>query len=283
LLSQTDQVDFDLNKYFRRFIMAAVINTNIASLNTQRALTGSQNSLNSAIQRLSSGLRINSAKDDAAGMAIATTLDSKMRGDTVAIRNSNDAISMSQTAEGALQKQTDALQRMRELAVQAANGSNSSTDRANLQAEYAQLDAEVERLSNTSFNGVDVFGSTTFQIGSSSSDTLASTSVAASTGVGGSISDAGGATTALDDIDTALANINTARATLGATQNRFESVISSLQVNIENTAASKSRIMDADYAMETANLTRGQILQQASTAMLAQANQLPNNVLSLLR
>jgi len=263
--------------------MAAVINTNIASLNTQRSLTTSQSSLNTAIQRLSSGMRINSAKDDAAGLAIATTLDSKMRGDTVAIRNSNDAISMSQTAEGALQKQTDALQRMRELAVQAANGSNSSTDRANLQAEYEQLDEEVGRLANTSFNGVDVFGSTTFQIGSASSDTLASTSVAASTGVGGSISSAGGATTALDDIDDALEAINTARATLGATQNRFESVISSLQVNIENTAASKSRIMDADYAVETANLTRGQILQQASTAMLAQANQLPNNVLSLLR
>lgn len=263
--------------------MAAVINTNIASLNTQRSLNASQGTLNTAIQRLSSGMRINSAKDDAAGMAIATTLDSKMRGDTVAIRNSNDAISMSQTAEGAMQKQTDALQRMRELAVQSANGSNSSDDRANLQAEFAQLDAEVGRLAKTSFNGVDVFAATTFQIGSAASDTLASTSVTASTGVGGSISDVSGATSALNSIDTALKAINTGRAVLGATQNRFESVISSLQVNVENTAASKSRIMDADYAVETANLTRGQILQQASTAMLSQANQLPNNVLSLLR
>jgi flagellin len=283
LQSQTDQVDFDLNKYFRRFIMAAVINTNIASLNTQRALSSSQGSLNQAIQRLSSGMRINSAKDDAAGMAIATTLDSKMRGDTVAIRNSNDAISMSQTAEGALQKQTDALQRMRELAVQSANGSNSSTDRANLEAEFTQLDAEVQRLSTTTFNGIDVFASTTFQIGAAASDTLASSSIAATTSTGASIASASAATAALSTIDTALTSINTNRATLGATQNRFESVISSLQVNVENTAASKSRIMDADYAMETANLTRGQILQQASTAMLAQANQLPNNVMSLLR
>jgi flagellin len=263
--------------------MAAVINTNIASLNTQRSLNSSQGALNTAIQRLSSGLRINSAKDDAAGMAIATSLDSKMRGDTVAIRNANDAISMSQTAEGAMQKQTDALQRMRELAVQAANGSNSTDDQANLNAEFTQLNAEVSRLSSTSFNGVNVFNATTFQIGSAATDTLASTSVAASTGVGGDITSAANATTALGAIDTALKSINTSRATLGATQNRFESVISSLQVNVENTAASKSRIMDADYAMETANLTRGQILQQASTAMLAQANQLPNNVLSLLR
>jgi len=264
--------------------MAAVINTNVASLNTQRSLNSSQNALGTALARLSSGLRINSAKDDAAGLAIATTLDSKMRGDTVAIRNANDAISMSQTAEGALQKQTDALQRMRELAVQAANGSNSSTDRANLQAEFSQLDAEITRLGSTKFNGVDVFGSaTTFQIGSAATDTLAASSVAATTAVGGSIATAAGATSALTAIDTALTDINTKRATLGATQNRFESVISSLQVNVENTAASKSRIMDADFAMETASLTRAQILQQASTAMLSQANQLPNNVLSLLR
>jgi len=264
--------------------MAAVINTNIASLNTQRSLNSSQGALNTALQRLSSGLRINSAKDDAAGLAIATTLDSKMRGDTVAIRNANDAISMSQTAEGAMAKQTDALQRMRELAVQAANGSNSSTDRANLDAEFKELDAEIQRLSTTKFNGVDVFGSsTTFQIGSGSADTLASSSVAATTSTGASISSAAGATSALGTIDTALTNINTNRAKLGATQNRFESVISSLQVNVENTAASKSRIMDADFAMETASLTRAQILQQASTAMLSQANQLPNNVLSLLR
>ncbi len=263
--------------------MAAVINTNVASINAQRSLSTASSTLGQSIQRLSSGMRINSAKDDAAGLAIATTLDSKARGDTVAIRNANDAISMSQTAEGAMQKQTDALQRMRELAVQAANGSNSSTDRANLDAEFGQLNAEVERLKGTKFNGVDVFASTTFQVGSGSAETLASTSVSAQGSITGNVTAASTATAALSTIDSALESINTSRATLGATQNRFESVISNLQVSVENTQASKSRIMDADYAAETANLTRGQILQQASTAMLSQANQLPNNVLSLLR
>lgn len=263
--------------------MASIINTNIASLNTQRSLSSATGSLNTAIQRLSSGMRVNSAKDDAAGLAIATALDSKVRGDSVAIRNANDAISMSQTAEGALQKQTDALQRMRELAVQAANGSNSVTDRANLNAEFEQLNAEVERLKGTSFNGVNVFQATTFQIGSGSTDTLATTSVAEQGSITGNITAAGAATSSISEIDTALQGINTSRAVLGATQNRFESVISNLQVSVENTSASKSRIMDADYAAETANLTRGQILQQASTAMLSQANQLPNSVLSLLQ
>jgi flagellin len=263
--------------------MAAVINTNVASINAQRSLTSSSSSLNTAIQRLSSGMRINSAKDDAAGLAIATTLDSKIRGDQVAIRNANDAISMSQTAEGAMGKQTDALQRMRELAVQSANGSNSSTDRANLDAEFKQLNAEVERLKGTEFNGQNVFDSTTFQIGSGSAETLASTAVTAQGSLSGDITTATDSSNAISEIDAALESINTDRATLGATQNRFESVISNLQVSVENTSASKSRIMDADYAQETANLTRGQILQQASTAMLSQANQLPNNVLSLLR
>lgn len=263
--------------------MAQVINTNVASINAQRSLNASQGALNTAIQRLSSGMRINSAKDDAAGLAIATSLDSKARGDTVAIRNANDAISMSQTAEGAMQKQTDALQRMRELAVQAANGSNSSTDRGNLDKEFQELNKEIARLSGTKFNGQDVFAATTFQVGAASTDTLASTSVATQNSLSSNVSTASGATNAISAIDNALSTINTNRAVLGATQNRFESVIGNLEVSVENTQASKSRIMDADYAAETANLTRGQILQQASTAMLAQANQLPNGVLSLLR
>ncbi len=264
--------------------MAQVINTNVASINAQRSLNSSQSQLNTAIQRLSSGMRINSAKDDAAGIAIATSLDSKSRGDMVGIRNANDAISMSQTAEGAMQKQTDALQRMRELAVQAANGSNSSSDRGNLDKEFQELNKEVQRLTdNTKFNGQDVFAATTFQIGAASSDTLASTSVSTQASLSSNVSTASGATAALSAIDSALESINGNRAILGATQNRFESVIGNLEVSVENTEASKSRIMDADYAKETANLTRGQILQQASTAMLAQANQLPNGVLSLLR
>lgn len=263
--------------------MASVINTNVASLNTQRALNSSQSALNTSLARLSSGMRINSAKDDAAGLAIATTIDSNNRGNNVAIRNANDAISRSQTAEGALQKQTDALQRMRELAVQAANGTNSTTDQANLDTEFQQLSAELTRLKdNTDFNGVDAFTSATFQIGAGTADTLTTASVAAQT-ISGAVSSTASATAAIASIDTALGAVNTARATLGAIQNRFDSVISSLQVNVENGEAAKSRIMDADFASETAKLTRAQILQQAGTAMLAQANQLPNNVLSLLR
>ncbi len=264
--------------------MASVINTNIASLNTQRNLTSSQSSLNTSLQRLSSGLRINSSKDDAAGLAIATRMDSQVRGQQVAIRNANDAISFAQVAEGGLGKQTDALQRMRELAVQSINGTNTSTDRANLDAEFAQLTAEVTRLSTaTKFNGTTVFGAAqTFQVGADAGDTITTASVTAAT-ISGSVTSASSAALALTAIDAALTAANTNRATLGAIQNRFESVVSNLQVSVENQSAAKSRIMDADFAAETANLTRGQILQQAGTAMLAQANSLPNNVLSLLR
>jgi flagellin len=265
--------------------MASVINTNIASLNTQRNLSASQSSLSTSLQRLSSGMRINSAKDDAAGLAIATRMDSQVRGMNVAIRNSNDAISFAQTAEGGLSKQTDALQRMRELAVQSSNGTNTAGDRANLDAEFQQLSTEVSRLAgSTKFNGAAVFGTTatTFQVGADTSDTISVSAVSAGT-ISGAVSSASAATQAITDIDTALTAVNTARATLGAIQNRFESVVSNLQVSVENQSAAKSRIMDADFAAETANLTRGQILQQAGTAMLAQANSLPNGVLALLR
>jgi flagellin len=265
--------------------MSAVINTNIASLNAQRNLSMSQSGLNTSIQRLSSGLRVNSSKDDAAGLAIATRMDAQVRGMDVAIRNSNDAISFAQTAEGGLSKVTDALQRMRELAVQSANGTNSDSDRTNLDAEYQQLAAEVTRLGTaTKFNGTAVFGSTTttFQVGAATTDTIDVTAVAAST-ISGAITSASAAAAAITAIDTELDSVNTKRATLGAVQNRFESVISNLKVSVENQSAAKSRIMDADFAAETAKLTRGQILQQAGTAMLAQANSLPNNVLSLLR
>ncbi len=264
--------------------MASVINTNIASLNTQRNLSASQSSLNTSLQRLSSGLRINSSKDDAAGLAIATRMDSQVRGQQVAIRNANDAISFAQVAEGGLSKQTDALQRMRELAVQSINGTNTSTDRANLDAEFTQLSAEVTRLSTaTKFNGTAVFGAAqTFQVGADAGDTITTASVAAAT-ISGNVSSVASASTAITAIDAALTAANTSRATLGAIQNRFESVVSNLQISVENQSSAKSRIMDADFAAETANLTRGQILQQAGTAMLAQANSLPNNVLSLLR
>lgn len=264
--------------------MASVINTNIASLNTQRNLSSSQSALNTSLQRLSSGLRINSSKDDAAGLAIATRMDSQVRGQQVAIRNANDAISFAQVAEGGLAKQTDALQRMRELAVQSINGTNTTTDRANLNAEFTQLAAEVSRLADaTKFNGTKVFGATqTFQVGADAGDTITTASVEAAT-IAGSVSDVAAASAALTAIDASLTSANTSRATLGAIQNRFESVVSNLNVSVENQSAAKSRIMDADFAAETASLTRGQILQQAGTAMLAQANSLPNNVLSLLR
>lgn len=267
----------------------AVINTNIASLNTQRNLSASASGLNTSIQRLSSGLRVNSAKDDAAGLSVATRMDSQIRGMNVAIRNSNDAISFAQTAEGALGRVTDSLQRMRELGVQSKNGSLSDDDRALLDKEFQQLSEEITRVTEGSkFNNVQIFNGDDrdFQVGAGNDaeDTITVTGLtAADFQVGGAIGTAGGAETAIDAIDAALTTVNEARADLGAVQNRFEAVISNLQISVESQSAAKSRIMDTDFAKETANLTRGQILQQAGTAMLAQANSLPNNVLSLLR
>lgn len=276
--------------------MSMTINTNIASLNAQRNLSASQSSLTTSLQRLSSGLRVNSAKDDAAGLAIAERMNAQVKGMNVAIRNANDAISLSQTAEGALGKVGDALQRMRELSVQSANASNGASDRANLQTEYAQLGAEVTRvLTGTKFNGTNLLNTAatlTFQVGANNVATdqiaIATTDLTAGAGitaaVGANISTSQAtAQAAIDSLDTAIGEITTARATFGAAQNRFDSVISNLQVAAENQAAARSRITDTDFAAETANMTRGQILQQAGTAMLAQANALPNTVLTLLR
>jgi len=276
--------------------MAAIINTNISSLNAQRNLGASQMSLNKSIERLSSGLRINSAKDDAAGLSIATRMDSQVRGSNVAIRNANDAISYAQTADGALGGVTDALQRMRELAVQSANATNNAGDRTNLNAEFAQLQSEITRITgNTTFNGNKVLNGTanTFQVGADTTDTITVTgtdltaatakSAIAADAATNDVTTAAKATASITAIDAALDEVNTERATFGAVQNRFNSVVSNLQNKVENTSAAKSRIMDADFAAETANLTRGQILQQAGTAMLAQANSLPNGVLALLR
>lgn len=275
--------------------MAQTINTNITSLNAQRNLSVSQSSLATSLQRLSSGLRVNSAKDDAAGLAIAERMNAQIKGMNVAMRNANDAISLSQTAEGALGKVGDSLQRMRELAVQSANASNSTADRTNLDAEFQQLNSEVTRvLTGTTFNGTDLLSTATtltFQIGATTAatdqidvDTTDLTGGAGVTAVtGGDITSAANASTAMDDLDTAIDEITTARSTFGAAQNRFEAVVSNLQVAAENQSAARSRIMDADYATETANLSRTQILQQAGTAMLAQANSLPQNVLSLLK
>ncbi len=282
--------------------MPAVINTNLASLNTQRNLTASQASLNTSLQRLSSGLRVNSAKDDAAGLAIAERMNAQIKGMNVAIRNANDGISLSQTAEGALGKVSDNLQRMRELAVQAANGTNSTADRTTLDEEYTALASEVTRvLESTKFNGLTLLNSAApatfdFQVGANNdpneqisittTDITAGAGITAvTTGASATIADATGALAlaAMDDLSDAIDEVSSARATFGAAQNRFEAVISNLQIASENQSASRSRIMDADFAAETANLTRGQILQQAGTAMLAQANSLPSGVLALLR
>jgi len=384
--------------------MAAIINTNVASLNAQRNLSSSQSTLNTSMQRLSSGLRINSAKDDAAGLAISERFTAQIRGLDVASRNANDGISLAQTAEGALGEVTNNLQRIRELAVQSANASNSSTDRAALQTEAAQLLSEVDRVAGqTKFNGVALidgsFTSAVFQVGANSGETITvsslvdanvaalgtvtsatgqssavtaidtltavgagallinGTDVGAGIGAAGSaqqrvgqvvdainnystttgvnaafdsatnrivltseadivatgtddgsltgfdvtgadgdataatttgltgldLSSYAGASLAIKQIDSALGQVNSARATLGAIQNRFSSVVSNIASTSENLTASRSRVQDADFAKETAAMTRGQILQQAGTAILSQANSAPQNVLSLLR
>jgi flagellin len=385
--------------------MAQTINTNIASLNAQRSLNASQSTLATSMQRLSSGLRVNSAKDDAAGLAIAERMNTQVRGLNVAARNANDGISLAQTAEGALGKIGDMLQRIRELAVQSANATNNVTDRAALQAEVAQLKDEIQRVATTtSFNDTPLldgsFSAQTFQVGANAGETillsgivnaelaalgslqttadtytqtlapatatafatgmsidingvtistadgaadapaaaaalkaafdaakanpantaLANVTMAANgaisstdatltlanlTNVSGvsagttdgtvvagatepgianlTITDAEKATFALSAIDTALTAVNEARGTLGAVQSRFENAIANTQVTAENLAAARGRIMDADFAAETANMSRAQILQQAGTAMVAQANQLPQQVLQLLQ
>ena len=282
--------------------MAQIINTNLMSLNAQRNLSTTQSALATSVQRLSTGLRVNSAKDDAAGLAIAERMNTQVRGMNVAIRNANDAISLAQTAEGALSKINDMGQRMRELAVQSANATNNETDRASLDAEFQALSAEIKRnLEGTSFNGTKLFAALatmTFQVGANNATTdqiaVVTTNLTTDTTMTGILGGGGGATAAdiknvdksreaLDKLDKMLATVNSKRAEFGATQNRFEAVIQTLQVSAENQTAARSRIMDADFASETAALTRAQVLQQAGTAMLSQANSLPNNVLSLLR
>ena len=380
----------------------AVINTNVASLNAQRNLSGTQDTLATSLERLSSGLRINSAKDDAAGLAISERMTTQIRGTNQAMRNANDGISLAQTAEGSLASIGDALQRIRELAVQSANATNSSSDRAALDVEAQQLKDEIDRVATqTTFNGVNLLDGTftnqQFQVGANANQTisvsaivnaqssaLGTSTTASVTGVAATaftaitagdltiedssgaainvgavaadtsateraaglrdainavsdqtgvyatndtsttltltsthditiafagasadatttgltagattatsttgfstldISSVAGANTALASMDAALDATNTARASLGALQSRFESVVSNLAINTENLSAARSRIRDADFASETAELTRSQILQQAGTAMLAQANALPQNVLSLL-
>jgi flagellin len=290
------------------YFVPQIINTNLSSLNSQRHLNSSQNALSTSMQRLSSGMRVNSAKDDAAGLQIATRMDARVRGMNVAIRNANDGVSFVQTAEGALGKVTDMLQRMRELAVQAANGTNSAADRTSSNQEYLQLASEASRtLAGTTFNGQAILEAATtvanaFQVGAGTSSNLDRINVAAFSWISNSnITNAIGAavttppvtqiagtngsaaTSAINNLDLAIDAINSQRATYGAVQNRFESAISVLQISVENQTAARSRIMDADYAAETSAMSRANILQQAGNAMVAQANQGPQGVLSLLR
>ncbi|PQK93418.1 flagellin [Pantoea ananatis] len=310
----------------------AVINTNTLSLVTQNNLNKSQASLGTSIERLSSGLRINSAKDDAAGEAIANRFTSNINGLSVAARNANDGISLSQTAEGALTEVNNNLQRVRDLTVQAQNGSNSASDIDSIQAEVNQRMQEIDRVTKqTDFNGIKILntgsGSTAynFQVGAKDGETISITlsssdsfNLAAAGQVssgttqnssstsgqtvngntrstnaigfdvlkgavtGGATGSASG-TTPLADIDKAIKAVDNQRSLLGASQNRFESTISNLNNTVTNLTAARSRIQDSDYATEVSNMSRAQILQQAGSAVLSQANQVPQTMLSLLR
>jgi len=286
--------------------MALIVNTNIASLNAQRNLSTSNAALGLSLQRLSSGLRVNSAKDDAAGLAVAESITSGIRGNTQAIRNANDGISVGQTAEGALGQIANNLQRIREISVQAANGSISNSNRSQLQKEVDQLTQEISRIvQTTEFNGTKLLSGTatiTFQIGYSGAvdnQVAINTTNLAQTALGSAglnsysagltatgtinITTSAGASAALSKLDFDIAQVSNLRSTYGAVQNRFEAVIANLQNYVENLTASRSRIMDTDFAAESAQLTRNQILQQAGTAILAQANTIPQSALTLLK
>ncbi|MBF0628183.1 MAG: flagellin FliC [Magnetococcales bacterium] len=290
--------------------MPLFINTNVASLNAQRNLDRSTGALGQTFARLASGLRINSAKDDAAGLAISTRMTSQIRGLNQAVRNANDGISLAQVAEGALDESTNALQRIRELAVQAANGTNTSSDRNDLQKEVNQMLYEIERISRqVQFNQKSVLDGTfsttgqQFQVGAEAGQTINVTIKATTLAglFGGNVTSntslieaqvsansvvdittISGANSALDKISNALDSVSDIRSNLGAVQSRFEAVIANISNVVENLSAARSRIMDADIANETATLTRNAILQQAGTAVLAQANQQPQLALQLL-
>jgi flagellin len=275
----------------------SVINTNISALKASNASNAADKALGTAMERLSTGKRINSAKDDAAGLAISSGMTSEIRGMSQAVRNANDGISFAQTAEGALNEVTNMLQRVRELAVQSKSGTYSTTDRTNLDTEAKQLQAQVtDILTNTKFNGVAVFDfaatdtasdAITIQAGSAATATVDITKAFLDSddfqAADFAVDTVANATTTITQMDTNLTAVNTARATLGAAQNRLESVVNNLTTNLTNLSDARSRIQDTDYSAETTALAKAQILSQASTAMLSQANQSSQNVLSLLR
>jgi len=289
-----------------------VINTNTAATISANALTKNERAMSQAMERLSTGQRINSAADDAAGLAISSKMTSQINGLNQAVRNANDGISMIQTADGALIEMTGMLQRMRELSVQSASDTNTTTDRAALDLEFEQLKAEIERIAdNTQWNGTNLLDSSLsvdFQVGANASQTVTVViedfnilNTDATSGVfegldqsalGGTaardltalgVDSKSNATTAITDLDMAIEHVNTQRATLGATMNRLEYAADNLANVAQNASASRSRILDADYAAETTELARTQIIQQAGTAMLSQANQQAQSVLALLK
>ena len=273
--------------------MSMFVNTNVSSLNAQRQLSQSGNSLNTSFERLSSGFRINRAADDAAGLQISDRMTTQIQGLNQAVRNANDGISVVQTAEGALQEITTSLQRIRTLAVQSQNGINSSSDRAALQKEVSALKTEISRIgANTQFAGTDLLTGTysaAFLVGANGGQTI-SVNISRTGGYGASglslasttVATTDGASAALTAIDTAISTIGAARADLGALQNRFQSTVRNLSNVIENVSSARSAIRDTDFATETAELTRNQIVQQASISVLSQANQRPQSALSLL-
>lgn len=263
--------------------MAQVINTNTFSLNSQRHLNKNSAGLSTALERLSSGLRVNSAKDDAAGLAVATRMEADGRGLTVAMRNASDGVSFGQTADGALGTVGEILQRMRELAVQSLNGTIGDTERGYLQNEFNALNTEIGALQGAAkLNNTPVFGSFTFQAGAAAAQTVSGTFTSVA-GPGGTIATSAGASTALGAIDTALNSVAANRAQIGGTMSALQFRIQQMETARENQYAARSRIMDADFASESAALSRAQILQQSGVAMVSQANAVPQNVLSLLR
>jgi flagellin len=271
------------------------INTNVKSLIAQQSLTVNNRALSKTMEQLSTGKRINSASDDAAGLSISNKMTAQIRGLNQAVRNANDAISMVQTAEGALKEVTNMLQRMRELAVQSVNGTNSSADRTSLDAEHDQLALEIARISSkTTWNGMEIMGasagSVAFQAGPAASDTVTVTFVdidvtgsTITSAIAIGVDTVDKATSAITHLDNAISTVDAYRSTLGAVVNRLNYAADNLTNVATNTAASRSRILDTDYAAATTELARTQIIQQAATAMLAQANQSPSSVLSLLQ
>lgn len=263
--------------------MASVVFTNTYSLNAQKNLNKNSAGLATALERLSSGLRVNSSMDDAAGLAVASKMEAQSRGMTVAMRNASDGISYAQTADSALSSVSDMLQRMRELATQSLNGAIGDTERGFINNEFSQLQAEAGRVQGAAMiNGTSVFSTFSFQVGANATDTLSATFTSTSI-TGTSVSTSAAASTALSSVDAWINSMASNRSTIGGVNSRLNTTIQYLEAARENQTAARSRIMDADFASETASLTRYQILQQAGTAMVSQANSIPNNVLSLLR